>query len=182
MKRTIWLLAAALATPFAASAEDKLSYTYLEAGYSSLNPEFGERLDGVGIGGSAAITDHLHVFGGYQRTDNDDFDVRGYQIGLGYNTAITDKVDFVGRVSYRSFDEDFFDNANGYGVEAGVRVAFNPHFEGSAGVRYEDIDEYQETSLVLGAQYKFNEHWGIAAEIAGNGDQNSYFVGPRVSF
>lgn len=186
MKRTaIALLAALAATPFAASAGD-LSYSYLEAGYLRADPDGLDAENGFGIRGSGAITDNLHVFGGFDRYSVDvideDFDVDQFRLGLGYNTPITDSTDFVARVAYERFDAEDLVDGNGFSVEAGVRSAFSPNFEGSAALRYTDVEDSNDTQLVLGGQYKFNATWGVSAEVALSDDGNSLFIGPRASF
>lgn len=186
MKRTaIALLAALAAAPLAAQAGD-LSYTYLEAGYLRADPDGLDAENGFGLRGSGAITDHLHVFGGFDRYSvdvlEDDLDVDQFRLGLGYNTAISDNTDFVARVAYERFDAEDFIDGNGWSVEAGVRSALSPNFEGSAAIRYTDVEDDDSTQLVLGGQYKFNATWGIAAEVAFGNDGNALFVGPRASF
>ena len=186
MKRTaIALLAALAATPFAAQAGD-LSYTWLEAGYLRADPDGFDAENGFGIRGSGAITESLHVFGGFDRisVDNDfgDADIDNLRFGFGYNTPISDNTDLVARVAYERIDIDRLGDVDGYSVEAGVRTAFSPHFEGSAALRYTDVDGADDTALVLGGQYKFNATWGISAEVALGNDGNALFVGPRASF
>lgn len=186
MKRTaIALLAALAAAPIAANAGD-LSYTWLEAGYLRADPDGFGAESGFGVRGSGAITDNLHVFGGFDRVSIDlpdgDFDLDQFRLGLGYNTPISDNVDFVGRVAYERIDANDIADGNGFSVEAGVRGAISANFEGSAALRYTDIEDGDDTQLVLGGQYKFNPTWGINAEVAVGSDGNTIFVGPRASF
>jgi Ax21 family sulfation-dependent quorum factor len=184
MKRTALALLAALAAAPAAHAGD-LSYTWLEAGYLRADPDGLDAENGFGLRGSGAITENLHVFGGFDRYSvdvlDDDLDIDQFRLGLGWNTAITDHTDFVARVAYERIDADIIDD-NGWSVEAGVRSAFSPNFEGSAALRYTDIADDDTTQLVLGGQYKFNATWGIAAEVALGNDGNALFIGPRASF
>lgn len=182
MKRTLLILAAALAAPLAASAADDLSYSYIEGGYYRADVDGFDHEDGYGLRGSAALGENFHLFAGWDNLDYDGFDIGQQRIGVGYNTAINDKVDFVGRVSYERIDIEDFDDADGYGAEVGVRASFSPHFEGGAGVRYTNVEHNGDTSLVLNAQYKFNPTWGIVAEAQINNDANAVFVGPRISF
>lgn len=186
MKRTTIALLTALAlTPMAASAAD-VSYSYIEGGYLRVDPDDIGSEDGFGGRGSGAITDNIHVFGGFDRVQidvgNRDFDLDQLRFGIGYNTPISNNVDFVGRVAYERIDADDIDDGNGFSVEAGVRGAFSQNFEGSAAIRYTDIEDGDDTQLVLGGQYKFNPTWGINAEVALSNDGNAFFIGPRVSF
>jgi len=152
MKRTALALLAALAAAPSAFAGD-LSYTWLEAGYLRADPDGFDAENGFGIRGSGAITENLHVFGGVERvsfdTDFGDADLDGMRLGLGYNTALSDRVDAVVRAAYERLDADRIGDIDGYSIEAGVRGAFSPNFEGSAALRYSDLDDSDDTQLVL---------------------------------
>lgn len=182
MKRNLMILALALAAPFAASAADGLSYSYVEGGYVRADADDFDHEDGWGVRGSAALGENFHIFAGWDTIDFNSIDVDQQRIGLGYNMELNNKVDLVARVSYERVDVEHFDDGNGYGAEVGVRAAFSPHFEGGAGLRYTKIEHDADTSLVLNAQYKFNPTWGIVAEAQWNNDANAVFVGPRISF
>jgi Ax21 family sulfation-dependent quorum factor len=168
-----------LAAPFAAHAGD-LSYSYLEAGATRIDPDDSSSENGFGFAGSGALTDNWHVFGDYRSYDVEGFDVDGWDVGLGYNMAINDKLDFVGRASYEKVEAEGF-GANGWGLEAGVRAAFTQHFEGGAALKYVDIDDSDNTSVELYGQYKFGE-WGIVGELSFSDEGNELFIGPRLSF
>lgn len=192
MKRTALFLALAFAAPLAAQAAD-LSYSYLEAGYIYTDPDGADGDGGFAIRGSGAITDNWHVFGGYDDTDFDAFDFQSWRVGLGYNTPINDQIDFVGRIAYEKAEVDVDVSCqalgicdvlddNGFSVEAGIRGEFAPNFEGHVAVRYIDIADDSTTGLALGAQYKFNQNWGIATDAFVSSDGNQFFIGPRLSF
>ena len=79
MRNTLILAALLAAAPFAASAADGLSYTYVEGGYSHLKLHSSElddpSVDGAYVRGSYAVSPQLYVFGGYtqlSRTDHAD--------------------------------------------------------------------------------------------------------------
>ncbi len=36
--------------------------------------------------------------------------------------------------------------------------------------------------LRVGGQFRFNERWGLVAEVQHSNDAQQYFIGPRVSF
>ncbi|HWT14494.1 MAG TPA: outer membrane beta-barrel protein [Patescibacteria group bacterium] len=172
-----------LALPFAASAGD-LSYSYLQAGVTRVNPDDGGAENGFGFGGAGALTENWHVFGNYRSYDvnvlGTDFDVDGWNVGLGYNMGISDSADFFGRVSYEKVDADIVD-ANGWGIEAGVRNAFTDQFEAGASLKYIDIEDDNNTGLELYGQYKFGE-WGLVGTLNISDDGNEIFIGPRISF
>jgi hypothetical protein len=199
------LTAAVLAgASFTASAGD-LSYTWLEGGYVRSDRDALGSGNGFGVRGSGAITDSLHFYGAYERSDQDEVDLVNWRAGLGYNLEVNDRVDLIGRVSYEGADYDFLGDGNGFGVEVGVRAALNPAFEASAGVRYANLDLEDEvvcvavvptppacqfvadedggnTAFFVGGQYKFNPQWGVVAEASFSSHDNRLFVGPRISF
>lgn len=165
MNKRIALLALALAAaPLAASA-DELGYTYIEGGYQQLDiDDLGEG-NGAAINASLAITDKLHVFGGYSRQSEEatgflgssfdpvrvEVDINWYRAGLGFNHGFNDRVDLVVRGAYErahldvSLHDEFGSfgsgdgKADGWSVEAGVRGLLASRFEGWALAGYADI-------------------------------------------
>ena len=129
MKKFAWILAAAFAAPGLVLANDELNYNYVELGYLRADPDHLDSEDGVGLRGSFAISPNVHVFGGYDwdairrpHANLSGFDADAYRLGLGYNTGISDKVDFVGRVAWERIDIGSFDD-DGYSAEVGIRAA-----------------------------------------------------------
>src|SRR3970282_1970524 len=107
MKRSLIALTLLAALPFAASAAEGVSYTYVEGGYSATDTDFGDA-DGFAINGSAAIAPNFHLFGGYNGQKTDDFtagglrfdgvDVDQWRAGVGYNHEISSRADLVTRI------------------------------------------------------------------------------------
>lgn len=202
MKRSLLALTLLAAAPFAASAAEGVSYNYVEAGYAATSLDNSPDADGWAINGSAAIAPNFHIFGGYVAQETDDFDVLGtrvngldvdqWNVGIGYNHEINSQVDLLTRVAYQKAEtdsvfvgDDFFagGDADGWSVEAGVRGAFTPNFEGYALAGYEDYESADgEFYGKLGAQVKFNQAWGVNGEVKFVDGYTSYFVGPRFSF
>lgn len=194
MKRSLLALTLMAALPFAASAAEGVSYTYVEGGYAATNTDAGDA-DGFAINGSGAIHPNFHVFGGYsnQEIEDTDIDFDQWKVGLGYNHQIAPNADLVTRVAYEKFDagSDIFGNdleADGYSVEAGVRGALTPNFEGYAFAGYEDGDDLDGASRDgefygrLGAQVKFNQTWGVNGDVKFVDGDTQWFVGPRLSW
>ena len=63
-------------------------------------------------------------------------------------------------------------------ARAGRRISKPTWPRGYADIDRGDGDFYSK----LGAQYKFNPMWGIAASATFADDSNEFFVGPRISF
>ena len=185
MKRTLLALTLLAALPFAASAADGVSYTYVEGGYAATNPDGSTDADGWALKGSGAIAPNFHLFGDFSKKeiDNTDFDFDQYRVGVGYNRDITANTDLLTRVAYEKYDAGQGLDFDGYSVEAGVRSALAPNFEGYALAGYEDGDEYDgEFYGRLGGQVKFNQSWGVSGDVKFIDGDTQYFVGPRVSF
>lgn len=115
MKKSILLASLLLTAPFAVSAAEGISYSYVEAGYQAYDIDEpgdgnGNDADGWGLRGSYALTDNLHVFGGYSQMDvdslgygplyNTDAQLDGARAGLGVNFELSSRLDMVARAAY----------------------------------------------------------------------------------
>ena len=187
MKRsrlTLAALALLAAAPFAASAADGISYTYVEGGYVATNTDTGDA-DGWGLKGSAALTPNFHLFGDFANQDleNSSVDFDQWRVGVGYNQQISRNADVVTRIAYEKFDAGAGLDFDGYSVEAGVRGSLAPSIEGYAMAGYEDGDEYEGDFYGrLGAQWKFNPNWGVATDVKFSEGDTQWFVGPRLTW
>ena len=197
MKRSLLALTLLAAVPAltlsaVATAAEGVSYTYVEGGYTTTRTDFGDA-DGFAINGSGAIAPNFHLFGGYSGQKTDDFnvgptrfkgvDVDQWRAGLGYNHEISPAADLVTRVAYEKFEADGGGSADGYSVEAGVRGALAPNFEGYAMAGYEDGNEFDGDFYGrVGAQVKFNPTWGLSGDVKFADGDTQFFVGPRITF
>ncbi len=192
MKRSPLVLALALAAalPFAASAAEGVSYNYVQGGYVATNGD-GADADGFGVDGSVAVHPNFHLFGGFanQEIDGTNIDFDTWRAGVGYNLQVSPKADLLARVAYEKFDagRDLFGNrldADGYSAEVGVRGALTPNFDGYALAGYEDYDNGFDGDFYgrLGANVKFNQSWGLNADVKFAGDDTQWFVGPRLTW
>ena len=176
------------ATP--ALAED-LSYDYVEIRYLDTEIDAGGfcDIDGKGfeIGGSLAIADNWHVFGGFQSLGFDfDVDGKSFEIGAGYMQPIAPAADVVARVSYvdGEIDTAFGDaDDSGFGIALGVRQAFGPSLEGSAFVKHVNLDESgNETSLALLGEVFPSEELAIGLTLEFGDDTTTWGIGARYYF
>lgn len=196
MKRSLLALTLLAALPFAATAAEGLSYTYVEGGYAATDTDFGDA-DGFAINGSAAVAPNFHIFGGYngQETDRQfvdfgdgiDVDIGGidvdqWRLGVGYNHEVAANTDLLTRVAYERV-EVLNDSFDGYSVEAGVRSAFTPMLEGYALAGYEDGSDFDGDFYGrVGGQLKFNQTWGVSGDVKFADGDTQYFIGPRITF
>lgn len=194
MKKSLLALALLVATPFAASAAEGVSYNYVEGGYTATNLDQNADSDGWGLNGSVAIAPNFHLFGGYNQQDFDrlDYGYDQWRLGVGYNHEISRKVDLVTRVAYEKFQADDFNvggvnfagaDLDGYSAEVGVRAGLTQHLEGYAMAGYEDGSDYDGDFYGrLGAQVKFNPNWGITGDVKFADNDTQWFVGPRFTW
>lgn len=188
MKRTLLALTLLAALPFAASAAEGVSYSYVEGGYTRTdigNSGTDNDADGWALNGSGAIHPNFHIFGGYSKQEIGDtgIDFDQSRIGVGYNKEINPRVDLLTRVAYEKFDAGAGLDFDGYSVEAGVRGAITPNFDGYALAGYEDSEEFEGDFYGrVGANVKFNPTWGLNGDVKFADGDTQVFVGPRISF
>jgi Ax21 family sulfation-dependent quorum factor len=181
----------ALGMSATASAAEGVSYTYVEGGYMRTDTDFDDA-DGVGVNGSFAIAPNFHIFGGYSAQETDDFtfggtefeglDLDQWRAGVGYNHEISRNADLLTRVAYERADVEG-ESFDGYSVEAGVRGALAPNFEGYALAGWEDGSDFDGDFYGrVGALVKFNPTWSLSGDVKFADGATQLFVGPRITF
>lgn len=174
----------ALALPLTAQAE--FDYTYIEGGYLRLEPDrINDSGDGVGIRGSAAISDNIFILGEYNSAEFDigpfDADVDEWAVGLGLHAPLSDRVDVVGSASWVNVDvENFFDD-DGFRLDVGLRGDVAPSFELDGGIRYTDVGDDDETTGYLRGLFGPN-NLKLLVELEAGDDGEAYLIGGRYEF
>lgn len=183
------LAAVAIAPPAFA---DELSYTYVEAGYSTIDQdEPVDSVDGVTLGGSVAVTDHVHVFARYFDGSADvsfggfggDIDLTQWVVGAGLNLPVATGLDFVGRLAYVKAEADGFGasaDGDGYALSAGLRT-LRGRWDLEGAVVYSDIEDEDDTTLDLQAQYLFTPAFSVGPTVS-LGDDVGFGVNFRYAF
>ena len=95
MKRSLIALSLAALLPLAAQADDKLSYTYVEADYVNIDND----ADGFGLRGSFEFGDSgFYGFGAYNwiETDVGSVDIDAGELGFGYAHGLGENLDLIG--------------------------------------------------------------------------------------
>lgn len=200
MKKSLLALALLATLPAVATAADGLNYNYAQGGYVHQDGKNGAKADGWMLEGSLAVHPNVHLFAGTDqlKDKNTDIGIQQWKIGAGYNTAISANTDFVARAAYQKLKTDDFRfsplitlrgaDLDGYSVEAGVRSALAPKFEGYALAGYQNHGS--DNGHVgpkggygrLGGQVKFNPSWGVFGDVKfGDGD-TVVSVGPRITW
>jgi hypothetical protein len=172
----------------AVSAEG-LSYTYAELGYGRVNIDSPDvDGDGFGIGGSFALTDQFHLLGSYQTADFDfGVDYNELNLGVGFNTAMTDAIDVVASLSYVNVDVSAsgFGSAddNGYSVGVGLRGLVSPQVELFGGLEFVDLnDSGNDTVFGAGFRFNINEMFSVGLSGEWGDDVSSYTLMGRANF
>lgn len=209
MKKQIALALALAASSFAATA-DEMRYSYVEGGYIRTDIDGMGDGDGFGVNGSVAVHKNVHLFAGYSMQSASeqgiDVDLDDLQVGVGFNTSITDRADFVARAAYQRAEMDidvpgfgsFDGEADGYSLEAGFRgqLSIDGDIEGWLFGGYSKLDSAEVEGMSVdtsegdddgvygraGLLFKFNPTWGVVAEGRFAEDANQLFLGVRASF
>ncbi len=190
-------LLATSAIPQAAAAAAGPRYTYVDIAYVNTEIDDDGLLgedpdgDGIGIGGSVAVADMVHLFASYGMAELEVFDVDvDYDVltfGAGVNYPLSNTVDFVGRISYvdAEVDVDGFGSADesGYGLSTGVRAMLTEQVELSGFLNYVDLGSgADETTVSIEALYSFNETFAAGLGTEFGSDSREISAGVRLYF
>ncbi len=167
----------------AASAEG-FEYDYFDFGWGSIDfDDTSADGDGFSLGGSVVVADNLHIFASYLGADLDfGVDATSYNVGLGYNTPVSDKVDFVAGVSYEYVEIGPFDE-NGYGLSVGLRFAASTDLEFRASLGYVDLgDAGDDTAVGAGFLYDLSDNFAFGLNGSWSDDASVYGINGRWYF
>jgi hypothetical protein len=177
-------------------AQAQISYSFLESDFTIhevdsplLSEE--ERAYGVNFEGSYAVMSYLHIFGRYQFSDFDDFDLQGHfvQAGVGthYDFSATKSVYL--NVSALTIEVELEDpllgtlsaDDDGYGVSIGYREVNHTPLEFGFSIDYVSLNDADtsDTTGNLNFQYELTERWKIIGGIEFGGDENIFRAGVR---
>lgn len=167
-------------------AADNISYSYLEAEYvfgDEVDPDApgvdNLDVDGLRFKGSAALTDHVFVWGSHAALDLDlpgtgESSVDAQSLGVGANYALltgTNQLDAWGGVSYERLDPAG-SQADGYGLSAGLRWKALEALEVNGFGSYREYDDFdflltgQDADgwvYGVGAVYSVTPQFGLTA-------------------
>jgi len=166
--------------------------------------------NGIALRGSFAVNESLFLFGEYSETESDvtyvsdqvfpipaEEDVTQLKAGIGTSLEIADRTDFVGRLGYTDIDYGDFDvgatgndfdvsdlgddSSDGFFVDAGVRSQLLDNLDGSIGVRYLDVEDVDNTSLIGNLMFELTENWSIDLAVDAGDELATWSLGARWS-
>ncbi|WP_348673261.1 hypothetical protein [uncultured Abyssibacter sp.] len=154
------------------------NYTYIDALYLNTDPDVGDDYDGFGIGGAAAISPDLHLFG--QISDQDELE--RLTAGLALNHNLQPGLDLVAGASFESIEIGNSDDT-GIGLRADLRwLVPNSRFELSPGLRYVDLYDDGDTALRLAGLYGITPRVKLQAAMEFADDADTVSAGARFEF
>ena len=154
------------------------NYTYVDALYLNTDPDFGDDYDGFGIGGAAAISPDLHLFG--QISDQDELE--RLTAGLALNHNLQPGLDIVAGASFESVEIGDNDDT-GIGLRADLRwLVPDTAFELAPGLRYVDLYDDGDTALRLAGRYGVTPRVKLQAAMEFADDSDTVAAGARFEF
>lgn len=160
------LLAATAAMAGSASAADDLSYSYVQAAYTSVDFDAHGNREGNGIEASWGTSSGVHLFGGFDRSTGGDDDLSSeatsWHAGLGAVYPISFKTHLVLRVAYEKGEvKEAMSDFEGQGrldastesqstrAEGGVRAVLGRDVEGWLMARYYKLEDAELRDMSL---------------------------------
>lgn len=165
--------------------------------------------NGFGVRSSLALGANFFVFADYSETNSDvtfnpgsgilpqDTDINRLNAGAGFRMPLMDRTDLVFRGAYTDIDLGDFDlggssdpdvedlnddSSDGWFADAGLRSQLFQSFEGMAAVRYTDIEETDQFSLVGEGLFELNQNLGLSIGFEAGDELTTYYAGVRLSF
>lgn len=189
MRRIVALLLLTVSAGVSAQDSD-FSYSFLQLSYRQADfDNLAGTGDGLGLFGSIAVTPNFHAFGTYTGLEiSDSADAKGWSIGMGLNTPLSNLMDIYVRLSWQSTEVPVpgptpgTNNDDGLGFGAGLRVGANDWIEVYGGLTYLDIESGNETVFDIGFLFNLNDTFAVGASTAFEDDASSWGVDGRLYF
>ena len=209
MKKSLVALALAAAPFFVnASESNGIGYNYAQLDYTYQDAD-GPYLKGGVLSGSYAFNDNVFATASYGKssdTYNEWFHgarvkakSEAWSLGVGFNTAIGSRADWVTQVAYADNDMSVRARDNtctalsfcgerlhlhGGKVSTGVLGRVTDQLTANAYLGYEDYNHGYEGAAFaeFGAVYSFNPTWGVHTGLTLAENSQTYSLGVRASF
>ncbi len=172
-----------------AFAAEGFSYNLLEGGYVSTElDDFDLDGDGLVVGGSFELSEHVFGFGSINDIDYDfGISTSAVSLGLGFNWALAPNVDLVSGVSYERVKVKVSgagsESESGIGLNVGLRGRVGESLELSGGLKYADFgDDVNDFTFGAGGRYYFTPAFAAGIDFSNNDDGNTWTVALRYDF
>lgn len=164
---------------------------------------------GWGARGALEIAPNWFVFGQYSITEADvgffddqnqyysaNTDIHRLDVGAGFHSPVNAATDLVFRVAYTDIDSNGFnfgssdalfgdfgeDSSDGYFIDGALRAQLTETFEGSLGVRYTDLQQFDNLSVIGNVMYEFSPTLGLNLGLEAGDNISHFLIGLRFSF
>ncbi len=163
MRKSIHLLAGALAITVSGVAAASPDWQYVEAGYTPMDFDGNESFepDGLAIEGKYALNQNVYLNGEYRFFEEGNFDFNMLTVGGGYRMPVNSTTDAYFGANLERVDSDGYDDT-GYSVSAGLRSMITEQVELMGEIGYYDVDEGDAT-FKFGGNYYITPHWAVGA-------------------
>ena len=166
-----------------------MNYTNFQISLLDVELDSAANVDGDGfeLAGSYELNDKIHLFGAWQDQSLDfGIDGRTLELGAGYSHSYSDKLDFVGTLSYVDAEVKLGNQTaddDGLAIGGGIRSRIADSVELDAGLKYVDFDESgSDTGFSVGARYYFNDSMALGGSADFNDNADTLRIGFRWEF
>lgn len=194
LKRIFLALVLLCAMPLAAQADPQpFKYTYVEGGFTSVNPSTSappsinpagssSSRTGLEVDGSYALNPDWHAIASVTHVSCCGVSQNDFTAGVGWNTSLADNLDLYINGEVISSDVTGAGTHTGWGAEGGLRAALAEHFELDGFVNHSDINSNTENTIGVRGLYGIDMFWHLFASYTNNSDEDVFMVGVRYVF
>jgi hypothetical protein len=190
---SVLALCAVLAAPLPALAQSRgspaprsmLSYTYVDGRVVLWEPDGGDSLDGIRLGGSASFQDNLFAVGSLTTVGDTGYDLTLLEGGVGLHHPLSRDTDLVaiGGLVFAEVDAGpFEDDDSGISLTGGVRSRVAPQFELGGYLNYADYLGDGDILLTGEALLHATPNLALAASLGISDDYDVVTLGARWNF
>jgi hypothetical protein len=182
-RRILLSLVMLAAAPLAAQA-DPFNYTYVEGGYTSVNPQHGgSTLSGLGVDGDYAFDPDWHALAAYSHVSCCGFHEDDLSGGVGWNTRLTPILGLYVEGEILNVSRSGGGGSDtGWQADGGLRAQLADRFELDGFVDHTSVDGNSENTLGVRALFDMDTHWHLFASYANNSDADTIMAGVRYTF
>ena len=189
MKRVILTICAIFLTLPALA--DQPSYNFIQGGYQEIELDIGGGPDGdgdgFGVGGSVEFADNWFGFVSYSDIGFDfSIDLTQIQVGVGWNTPISDNTSFFATAGYAQVEVDIpgfgSEDESGFALSVGLRSNVSDLIELFGSISYVDLGDGDSTGIGGGIYFNITEAFALGLGIETDDDVTGYGANVRWYF